>query len=144
MSRWLMFALCVLLGSAGSLRAQRMTEQFIPIGRSPGVSGTNYSVIGTIEFVDTAGKMLRIAGSQGPVTLVFTDTTHIWIDRSAQRQAALVGSPADLVVGRRAEAKFVSYERREIAEWIKVAAAAGVDSELASRPRVPRIRAAER
>jgi hypothetical protein len=66
---------------------------------------------------------------------VFTDTTHIWIDRSAQRQTALVGSPSDLVVGRRAEAKFVSYERREVAEWIKVAVATGGDGDPASRPR---------
>ncbi len=133
--RCLTLALCVVLSSTGSLHAQRTTEQFIPIGRSPGVSGTNYAVIGTIEFVDTAGKTLRIAGSQGPVTLTFTDTTHIWIDRSAQRQTALVGSPSDLTVGRRAEAKFVSYERRTVAEWIKVAGGSGRDEPAArSRP----------
>jgi hypothetical protein len=125
MSRNLTLALCALLGSAGALHAQRMTEQFIPIGRSPGVSGTSYAVLGTIEFVDTAAKTLRIASAQGPVTVAFTDTTHIWIDRSEQGQSALVGSPADLLIGRRAEAKFVSHQRRTIADWIKVAVAPG-------------------
>ena len=97
MSRCLTLALCALLGSAGSLHAQRMTEQFIPIGRSPGVSGTSYAVLGTIESVNVAAKTLRITSAQGPVTVAFTDTTHIWIDRSAQGQSALVGSPSDLV-----------------------------------------------
>jgi hypothetical protein len=124
MSRCLTFAFCALLGSAGSLPAQRMTEQFIPIGRSPGVSGTNYAVIGTIESVDLAAKTVRIASAQGTVTVSFTDTTRIWIDRSEQAQTALAGTPADLAVGRRAEAKFVSHQRRTVADWIKVAAGA--------------------
>jgi hypothetical protein len=121
MSRSLTLAFCVLLGSAGSLHAQRMTEQFIPIGRSPGVSGSNYSVLGTIDSVNVAAKTLRIAGPQGPVIVTFTDSTHIWIDRSAQGESALIGKPTDLTVGRRAEVKFVSKERRTVADWIKVA-----------------------
>jgi hypothetical protein len=119
MSRYLILALCA-LGCAVPLHAQRTTEQFIPIGRSPGVSGTAAAVIGTIEAVDAAQRTLRIAGPQGPVTIAFTDTTDVWIDRSAQRQSALVGSPSDLVAGRRAEVKFVDPARREIADWIKI------------------------
>jgi hypothetical protein len=119
MSRCLIFALSALL-IAAPLYAQRTTERFIPIGRSPGISGTPASVIGTIEAVDTAQRTLRIAGPQGSVTITFPDTADIWIDRSTQRQSALVGSASDLVVGRRAEVKFTDPARREVADWIKV------------------------
>ncbi len=122
MSRWSILAFGALLGFAEPALAQRMTEQFIPIGRSPGVSGT-YSVIGTVEAVDRAARTVRIAGPQGAVTLAFTDSTRIWIDRSEQRQSALVGSITDLVVGRRIEAKYLGPDRRDAADWIKVAGA---------------------
>jgi hypothetical protein len=120
MSRSLTLALFVLLGSAGSVSAQRMTEQYIPIGRSPGVSGTKYALLGTIDSVSLARKTLRITGPQGPVTVTFTDSTKIWIDRSAHGESAQVGSPADLTVGRRIEVKFVSEATRTVADWIKV------------------------
>lgn len=124
MVRTLMLAACMLAPAAGPAAAQFMTEQFIPIGRSPGVSGV-LSVIGTIEAVDLSARSMRITGPQGPVTYAFADSTHIWVDRSTQGRSALVGSTADLVVGRRAEVKFESAERRDFAEWIKVEGPAG-------------------
>jgi hypothetical protein len=51
--------------------------------------------------------------------------TDIWLDRSEQRQTALVGGPADLVIGRTVEVKFADPQRRELADWIKVAVPAG-------------------
>lgn len=120
------FVLTVIMAAAGALplEAQRETERFIPIGRSPGVSGVT-SVIGTIEAADTTGMTIRVAAPSGSVAVRFTSATDIWLDRSEQRQTALVGGRGDLVVGRRVEVKFVDPQRREVADWIKVAMPAG-------------------
>jgi hypothetical protein len=124
MKRSAVLALLVSAVAALPLHAQRETERFIPIGRSPGVSGVS-SVIGTIEAADTTAMTLRIASPSGTVTVQFTPATDIWLDRSEQRQTALDGGRSDLVVGRRVEVKFVDPEQREVADWIKVAVPAG-------------------
>ncbi len=124
MLRPVAFILLALAAGALPLHAQRQTERFIPIGQSPGISGVT-SAIGTIEAADTVAMTLRIAAEAGPVTVRYTAATSIWLDRSEQRQSAGVGGPADLVAGRRVEVKFVDAERREVADWIKVAVPAG-------------------
>jgi hypothetical protein len=99
--------------------AQKMTEQFIPVGQSPGVSGT-YSYIGEIESVDAENRTITVAGPEGPRTIKVTEQTRIWLDRSEQRLTNLVGSITDLRPGRRIEVKYVEYETRDTADWIKV------------------------
>jgi hypothetical protein len=124
MWRSLTLVAATLAASALPLHAQRETERFIPIGRSPGVSGV-LSVIGTVEAADSVAGTLRITAPSGTISVRFTKSTDIWLDRSEQKQQAGIGSAADLVAGRRIEVKFVDAQKRDTADWIKVAMPAG-------------------
>ncbi len=112
------------LGLAGFLaipplaHAQKAAERFIPLGQSPGLSGTQ-TLIGRIETVDPVNKRITLAedGQAGPARI--TQTTRIWLDRSLLRLPNTSGGLADLVPGRRAEIKFADAEQ-QVAEWVKV------------------------
>jgi hypothetical protein len=100
-------------------QAQKMTEQFIPIGQSPGLS-QKYTSIGEITQVNPRERTITIADPAGPRTVKITAKTHIWLDRTKLKQSNLFGGFADLQKGRRAEVKYEDAERREVAEWVKV------------------------
>lgn len=96
--------------------AQEATEQFIPVGRSPGLSGIQ-TVIGNVEAVDAEAATVTVEGVP-PVRI--TERTRIWLDRSQIGETSTVGTLEDVQVGRRIEVKFVDNEAREEADWIKV------------------------
>ena len=104
---------------AANANAQETTEQFIPVGQSPGISGT-YSYIGEIQAVDAQARTVTVAGPEGARTIKVTDETRIWLDRSQQRQSNTVGDMSDLQTGRRCEVKYTDYDTKEEAAWIKV------------------------
>lgn len=104
------------LGPAGS---QEMTERYIPIGESPGLSGTATD-IGTISAFDTGSRVLKIDARSGSQSVEVTRSTHIWVDRSKAKLSNLEGSTSDLAAGRRVEVKYVDATRKEAADWIKV------------------------
>lgn len=122
MNRRRLFARCALALLAAPLiaRAQKATEQFIPIGQSPGLSG-RATVIGTVEAVDAAARTMTVNAGATSYRCALTDRTRIWIDRSAQRLSATTGRLADLQKGRRVEVKFTDATRKT-AEWVKVEA----------------------
>lgn len=99
--------------------AQKMTEQFIPIGQSPGLS-QKYTSIGEITQVNPQARTITIADPAGPRTVKISAKTHIWLDRTKLKQTNLFGGFADLQKGRRVEVKYVDAERPEVAEWVKV------------------------
>lgn len=105
------------------IHAQKATEMWIPIGRSPGVSGT-MSAVGTIAACEPVSGALQMATDKGSQTATLTTATKIWIDRSATKHANSVGGLADCQKGRRAEVKYVydGATRTARAEWIKIAA----------------------
>ena len=103
--------------SVGPAEAQKSTERYIPIGRSPGLSGT-VTVVGRIEQVEPASRTLSVEGAG---SVLVSESTRIWIDRSAQGEASLAGSLSDLTPGRSVEVKYRDPDRHE-AEWIKVRA----------------------
>jgi hypothetical protein len=110
-----------LVGAAFDAHGQRSTEQFIPIGQSPGVSHPHrYSTIGVIADVNAAARTVTIADPAGPRTVRLTDKTRIFLDRSKLRLGNLSGSFADLQKGRLVEVKYLDPERRELADWVKV------------------------
>jgi hypothetical protein len=121
--RHLTFLIILALGLLFVLpaQAQKAAERYIPIGRSPGLSGkvTYQGKVGTLNEKD------RTIGGKG-WSAAITEKTRIWIDRSKQKKSATVGSLADLKPGRVVEVK---YEGREAgkkdgpAEWVKVEAA---------------------
>ena len=111
----------LLSGVPGAVDAQKTTEQFIPVGQSPGVSG-NHSVIGKVQAVNARDQTVTIAGPTGTVSAKLTERTKIWLDRSKIRQANVKGTLADLRPGVTVEVKLEDPQRGASggpAEWIK-------------------------
>ena len=98
---------------------QKQTEQYVPLGSSPGVSGKS-SRIGTIDAVNAQAKTLTVQTPEGRFDARVTARTRIWIDRSQQKQSTQTGAFQDLKTGRRVEVKYEDAERRGNAEWIKI------------------------
>jgi len=111
--------LVALLCAISHAHGQKATEQFIPIGESPGVS-RKLTSIGEIVEVNAAARTVTIADSAGRQTVRVTDQTRIWLDRTKLKQTNLNGSFADLRAGRRVEVKYADPARRDVAEWVKV------------------------
>jgi hypothetical protein len=106
---------------AGQVIGQQQTEIYIPIGESPGLSGTHTDV-GQILGFDADSRTLSLAARSGTRQLRITSDTDIWLDRSAARLRNASGSVSDLVPGRRAEVKYMDPAKRRSAAWIKVEA----------------------
>lgn len=99
--------------------AHRMTEQYIPIGMSPGVSG-KYSTIGVIEDYDAASRAVVVKSNKGMVTYTMDKRTRIYIDRNQSKRTNLEGSYADCRPGRRVEIMH-RFDDESVALWVKVA-----------------------
>lgn len=104
--------------------AQKTTERFIPVGQSPGVSGIS-SYIGELREVDREKGTVTLGEGQSTHTVEVTDTTRIWLDRSASKEPNAVGGMDDLEPGRRIELKYVDAQEKAAADWIKVVVPAG-------------------
>ena len=117
----LALALCA---GARDAQAQETTERFIPVGQSPGISGTR-SYLGEIVSVNLQRKTFTVRDAQGLRTIKVAPGTRIWLDRSAQQRTSVDGSMTDLEVGRRVEVLYVDDRRRDTADWIKVLVASG-------------------
>jgi hypothetical protein len=111
--------LAVLLGNGSLAHGQRATERFIPLGRSPGVSG-KLTTIGTLVAVDAEKRHIRVEGPAGPADVILQDSTRIWIDRHELGLPTLTGSLQDLREGLTAEVKYADPDTRQVAEWIKL------------------------
>jgi hypothetical protein len=102
-----------------SAHGQKATEQFIPLGRSPGASGTLTS-IGEIGETDARAQTLTVVEPSGSRTVKITEKTRIFLDRSKLKQPNLTGSYADLKKGRRIEVKYDDPATKQTADWVKV------------------------
>ena len=107
------------IGCLAQVHGQQMTEIFIPIGQSPGVSGKS-SLMGAIESVNPQSRTLAVSGPSGIQAVVLTDRTRIWLDRTLARLPNQIGTLADLQKGLKVEVKFRDADQRRIAEWVKV------------------------
>ncbi len=97
---------------------QQTTEQFIPIGKSPGISG-KYSYTGAIVALDRAARTISVEDNGEVRIIKVTTETSIWLDRSKiKRQNRLAGYD-DCEVGRRIEVKYTELDK-DVAEWIKI------------------------
>lgn len=117
----LALALCA---GARDAHAQQTTERFIPVGQSPGISGTR-SYFGEIVSVNLQRRTFTVRDAQGLRTIQVAAGTRIWLDRSAQQLTSATGSMIDLEVGRRVEVLYVDDQRKDIADWIKVVVVTG-------------------
>jgi hypothetical protein len=112
--------LVALLGITGvtPAYAQQATEQFIPLGSSPGLSATK-TRIGIIESFEPGSAVITLSSGAGRSVAEITTQTRIWLDRSRLNLSNLSGNPSDLQPGRRCEIRFLQADSRK-AEWIKV------------------------
>lgn len=104
---------------AGQVFPQKATERFIPIGESPGLSGT-MTDIGRIQGFDAASGTLSLSAGGVARDVRITDDTRIWLDRSVSELSNLEGATSDLQAGRRAEVNYVDPDARDVASWVKV------------------------
>jgi hypothetical protein len=101
---------------------QKATEMFIPIGKSPGISGT-VSLLGTIKSIDQNTYVLTIAGTDDQSTAVpISKRTKIYIDRSETGQSNTAGAWKDLKPGAVVEVKYQNKDKTGEVDWIKVKA----------------------
>ena len=107
------------IGSLPYASAQKTTELFIPIGKSPGLSG-EYTKMGTIEEVIAQAQTIRMSDASGSDTIQVAEGTSIWLDKSKMKSTNQVGSFSDLVAGRIVEVKFKDNDPEGGVEWIKV------------------------
>jgi hypothetical protein len=108
-----------LLAGLGTLFAQKLTEQFIPIGQSPGLS-SQFTKIGNIDSFSTQEKRLSMSEPSGSYSVLIAEDTHIWLDKSKLGVTNEVGTVSDLQAGRRVEVKYKGNDPKAAAEWIKV------------------------
>lgn len=116
----------LLVGGPPSPSAQQMTEQFIPVGQSPGLSG-KHTLIGKLQSVNAREQICSVASAAGTVNAKITERTKIWLDRSLLRQPNVKGTIADLKPGLTVEVKPEGHQSvvsNGPAEWIKVQVAA--------------------
>lgn len=110
---------CCLMAPAAA-QAQKSTEMFIPIGKSPGLSGTK-TVVGSIVSVDAEKQEIVLSEEAGNRTVYCTKDTSIWLDRSQQKLPNRVGTITDCHEASYVEVKFVDNDKDlGHVEWIKV------------------------
>jgi hypothetical protein len=99
--------------------AEKATELYIPVGKSPGLSG-KYSATGRIEQVNYQKNTLTMSSGSHTYPVSVTERTMIYLDRSKMGQSNLYGSFADCKKGMMIEVRFEKDERGRPAEWIKL------------------------
>ena len=105
----------------GTAQAQKATEIYIPIGKSPGLSGKS-TAIGFIQSVNEETMTITIAGGNRTWKAQIDHETRIYLDRSAYRQRCLYGTDKDCITGLLCEVKFEGGANPQsiTCEWIKI------------------------
>jgi len=111
----------ILFWSTADARAQKATEIFIPIEKSPGLSG-KYTVIGKIDSTRNQDQTITVTDSTESHIFKVTERTKIWLDRSRLKLTNQKGAFEDLQMGLLVEVKYEGEEHKDAAEWIKVQA----------------------
>ena len=100
-------------------RSQKMTEVFIPIGESPGVSGKT-TKMGKVESVKTQDYSVTMTlADQTKATIKIEKSTAIYLDKSILKQPNSQGKWEDIKPGLLMEAKYSDIDK-STCEWIKV------------------------
>ena len=108
-----------IIGAVPFASAQKTTEIYIPIGKSPGLSG-EYTKTGTIEEVSAQAQSITMSDAAGSYAIQVAEGTSIWLDKSKMKSTNQVGSFSDFVAGRMVEVKFQDNDPEGGVEWIKV------------------------
>ncbi len=109
----------VLCAVSFCLHAQKETEVFIPIGKSPGVSG-KYSMICKVETIKVSDSIMAIRQESGNMNLKMTEQTKIYLDKSKLKLQNEKGTWSDIKPGMTMEVKYVDNKPGNPVDWIKV------------------------
>ena len=109
----------ILFGNTSIGYSEKTTELYIPVGRSPGLSDS-YSLIGRIDAVNTENRTLTVTGASGTFTVLTTEFTLFFLDKSRLRQPNQYGTFSDLKPSDTVEVRFESDKKHRPAEWIKL------------------------
>ena len=99
--------------------AEKATELYIPIGKSPGLSG-KYSVIGRIEQINNQNKTITMSDASGKYAVKVLNRTLIFLDYRKMKKTNRYGAFADFKPGMTVEVRFEKDERGLPAEWVKI------------------------
>ena len=105
---------------SSEIYAQKMTEIYIPVGQSPGVSG-KYSLLGRVEAVnrnDSTVTIIKESGSK--TTFRITAGCAIYLDKNKLKLRNSRGYCADIKPGMKAEAKYKDNKPDGPIEWLKI------------------------
>lgn len=112
------------LAIAGPASAQQATEQYIPIGQSPGEGTMVGEVSAAVEPAAAGGATTFTMASEAgapDASYVIGPHTRIYVDRSAQGLPNTLGAAEDVQPGRVVEVRIGDAQTR-VAAWIKVRA----------------------
>ena len=115
-----MFLLTVSLAATNVVYGQQTTEQYVPIGQSPGISD-KFSYVGNIVSVDRDAHTLTVESDRGTKTIRVLSKTRIWLDRSKVKRTNIAASYSDCEVGRKVEVMY-DHDDQDVADWIKIEA----------------------
>ena len=121
MSKYIAIAsiLIIMMMNVPIVTAEKATELYIPIGQSPGLSGS-YAAAGRIEQVNYQKNSLTMSSASGTYTVKVSKRTRYYLDRSKAGQTNRYGSFSDCKEGMMVEVRFENDERNRPAEWIKL------------------------
>jgi hypothetical protein len=107
------------LALAGAASAHPATEQFIPIGESPGPGVVQGTAAPVAEPASGGAPVVAVESAGDQIgAYVVTPQTRIYVDRSAEGQPNTVGTLNDVQPGRVIEVRV--HPETRAAEWIKV------------------------
>ncbi len=111
----------VLAAPAPAAFGQKATELYIPIGKSPGLSG-KVTAQGRIECLEPLDRSISVTGRAQKWTATFTQRTRIYLDRTGMRRSNRYGAMADCQPGLFCEIKYEGTEGSDAGaiEWIKI------------------------
>ena len=129
----------VLLAAAPPALAQKSTELYIPIGKSPGLSET-HTTIGRIKCVEPDDQTITVIWRGKTFKGQINDRTLFFLDRSSLRRSNTYGGIADCHQGLLCEIKYRGNRRVPGAEaqWIKIQVADRAGAMLGPLPAKPR------
>jgi hypothetical protein len=119
--RMFLAAALVPLALAGAASAHPATEQFIPIGQSPGPGVVQGTAAPVAEPASGGAPVVAVESAGDQIgAYVVTPQTRIYVDRSAEGLPNTVGTLEDVLPGRVVEVRV--HPETRAAEWIKVRA----------------------
>ncbi len=120
--RTALLAAFAVLALAGAASAHPATEQYVPIGQSPGPGVVQGTAAPVAEPASGGAPVVAVESAGDQIgAYVVTPQTRIYIDRSEQGLPSLVGTLDDVQPGRVIEVRIADPQTRA-AEWIKVRA----------------------